>query len=354
LRVGLIGAGHAAALHLHALQRLRSAEVTGILDCDLPRAAALAARFALPPEVATADRFYDFGRPHIVHIVTPPASHYPLALDALNRGVHVLVEKPPALTTQQCDALWECAAARGVTIGVNENTAFDPLVRRAAAAIAAGEVGRLLHVDGEFSFGLDPDDIPAPWVAELPGGMLEDLLPHLLVTARALAGARMASDFWRLGSGGGLAHHRHDTLRLILVSESGVTVGLTLSLAGRPKTFRLAAQGTRGAIQIDLSNMLYQLSRTGAGDGALARGFAVTAGAFGDLVQTGRNALALAAGRRERFGGMLPLIRAHHAALAAGAPVPAPLSRAIETVRIVQAIWPRVDATAAAGGAGNR
>jgi hypothetical protein len=49
LRVGLIGAGHAAPL---------------------------AARFALPPEVAIPDRLYGAGRPHIVHIVTSPASHY--------------------------------------------------------------------------------------------------------------------------------------------------------------------------------------------------------------------------------------------------------------------------------------
>lgn len=328
-----------------------SAEVTAVVDRDRPRAAALAARFGLPPEVANADRLYEAGRPHIVHIVTPPGSHYPLALDALDRGVHVLVEKPPAVTVPQCEALENAAVASGVTIGVTENTAFDPSVRRAAAAIAGGAIGRLLQLDGEFSFGVGTDDIAAPWADELPGGMIEDLLPHLLVTARAIAGGgRMTPDFWRLCSVAGLTRHRHDTLRLVLLAENGATVGLTLSLAGRPKGFRLAAQGTRGTIRIDLSNMLYRMSPAGAGDGVLARGAAVTAGAVGDLAQTGRNALRLFMGRRERFGSMLPVIRAHYAALAAGAEIPAPLSQAVETVRIVRAIWPCADSRVAAAG----
>jgi predicted dehydrogenase len=130
-RVGIIGAGTAAAVHLRALQRLPGKRVVGILDIHPGRAAALADKFALPRSMTDPNRLYEEVRPQLVHVVTPPNAHQDIALEALARGVHVLVEKPPALTVAGCRLLLEQAKRGAVTIGVNENTALDPLVLRA-------------------------------------------------------------------------------------------------------------------------------------------------------------------------------------------------------------------------------
>jgi predicted dehydrogenase len=298
-RVGIIGAGSVASLHLRAALRLPGVEIVGILDRDPPRAVALAERFRLPREIADPRRFYQ-ASPHLVHVTTPPASHYDVAAEALDRGIHVLVEKPPALTADDCATLERVAAARGVTIGVDENTVFDPLVRKAAALIARGSVGRVLHIDSFFSFGLPLQAVPPPWMEELPGGMLEDLLPHLVTTARALSGRPLAAHSWHLGRSGLLAGERDDLLCLLLAGDDGLATSLTLSLGARPPEFAIAVHGSQGSLGLDVRNMVLRVARRGAEGSAMTRGGDILAANFGAVAQTAWNTLALIAGRRER------------------------------------------------------
>jgi predicted dehydrogenase len=338
-RVGIIGAGGAAALHLHALRRIGRLGVVAIRDINPDKAADLAARFGLPKAAADPDRFYE-AQPQSVHIATPPHAHETLAMEALERGAHVLIEKPPALTLAGCRALQQRADARMLAIGVNQNTAFDPLIRKAVAAIEVGRLGCVLHVDGFYSFGLADEQLPPYWMERLPGGMLEDLLPHLLTTARALAGCRLTLKHSHLMSTGRIACRRDDELRLFLTGDNGPTVHLALSLSGRPKAFSLTVRATRATLRIDLRHMLLQVSRAGSDTGPIAGGVEVVGSALGTLCQTARNAAALLTGGRERHGSFLPLIRSHYAALEAGSELPAPLSRAVEVVETIRTIWP--------------
>jgi hypothetical protein len=97
-----------------------------------------------------------------------------------------------------------------------------------------------------------------------------------------------------------------------------------------------------GTLALDLRNMLLRRSGRGAEGSAIARGGDILRANAAGLAQTARNTLGLVSGRRERFGSPLGLSRAHYAAIEAGTELPAPLSRAVETVRIARAIWPGV------------
>src|SRR3977135_1320707 len=175
-RVGIVGAGAAAAVHLRAVQRLPGKRVVAIHDIDPRRAATLASEFGLPRSVVMdRQRLYENGRPQLVHVVTPPHVHQDIGLEALARGAHV--EKPPALTLEGCRLLQSRANSGGVTVGINENTALEPQILRACRGIVAGRLGQLVHIDGLYSFGLGASELPPKWMDRLPGGMLEDLLP---------------------------------------------------------------------------------------------------------------------------------------------------------------------------------
>jgi predicted dehydrogenase len=127
VRVALVGAGYVAAHHLRALKALAFVDVVGICDRDKSRAQALAERFGVtgvyPDLAAMAD-----AKPHVVHILTPPEFHCPLALEAMNMGCHVLVEKPMAESTQECDLMMARAQEKGVQHSVNHSDLFDPMV----------------------------------------------------------------------------------------------------------------------------------------------------------------------------------------------------------------------------------
>jgi predicted dehydrogenase len=85
-RVGIIGAGAAARLHLRALRRIKGLQVVCIGDLHAKKAATLAAEFGLPTEVVVDARDFYERRPQSVHVVTHPASHEDIAFEALQHG----------------------------------------------------------------------------------------------------------------------------------------------------------------------------------------------------------------------------------------------------------------------------
>ena len=106
LRVGLVGTGYVSQHHLRALKKLDYVQVAALCDSNLERAskAAKEAGIAAPTGVLTS-----MGRERldVIHILTPPASHCALTVQALKMGCHVLVEKPMAPSSEECDRMLE-------------------------------------------------------------------------------------------------------------------------------------------------------------------------------------------------------------------------------------------------------
>src|SRR5688572_18690188 len=111
-RVALVGAGYVSAYHVRALQTLPHVRIVGIVDASLDRAHALAKRFGISGVFTSLADMRD-ARPDVVHVLTPPASHARLAIEALEMGCHVFVEKPMAPTAVECDEMIAAATRAG-------------------------------------------------------------------------------------------------------------------------------------------------------------------------------------------------------------------------------------------------
>jgi 2-alkyl-3-oxoalkanoate reductase len=146
LRIAIVGAGYVARHHLSALKRLDFVEIVGIADLDLAAARKLAAEFGVPSAVTSLAELAD-RQPNTVYVLTPPASHCALALQAIDMGCHVLVEKPMADSVAECDAMIARARERGVVLSVNHSDRLDPVVLQALALVRAGVAGDVLAVD---------------------------------------------------------------------------------------------------------------------------------------------------------------------------------------------------------------
>jgi predicted dehydrogenase len=343
IRVGIIGTGRTSASHVRALRRLPNISVVGVFDADGHRAAALAERFQIPRHTDDPAAFYALAEPQVVHVLTPPDTHEALVLDALRKGAHVLVEKPPSLTAAGCSLIERQAETARLTVGLNENFAADPRIVTARQRIAGGALGRLVHIDVFFGFdgrALKDDLSDWPWVSALPGGILEDLLPHPLTVAQALSGGDLAPKHWEVFRSGRLAFALPDELRLMLANEEGATAHVKLSLSAHPPSFGIRVFGTEGTLQIDLRNMLVSLDRVGPGASAAARGLSLSGRAFEILAQTASNALATGLFRVPRPGDPIHLLKAHYQALRTGGELPAPIGRAKRTLEIARQIWP--------------
>ncbi|GAA2724333.1 Gfo/Idh/MocA family protein [Cellulomonas aerilata] len=173
-RTLIIGTGAIADHHAHAVAQHgdRAVVVAGV-DLDASRAQAFAAEHGLPAwgtdlatalagELPTADGGTT-GRPDLAHICTPPGSHVPLALQCLEAGVAVLLEKPPALSLAEMDVLIKASRRTGVQASVVVQHRFGGAGLRAARLLASGQLGRPLVATCDTLWFRGPEYYAVPW-----------------------------------------------------------------------------------------------------------------------------------------------------------------------------------------------
>lgn len=249
LRVAVVGAGYVASHHLAALKRLDFVELVGLCDTHLEAAEALAKRFGIG-RVAADLGGLAAARPQVVHVLTPPASHASLAMQALDMGCGVLVEKPMADSVSECEAMIEKAREKGLILGVNHSDLLDPVVTKALAAVRAGRIGDVISVDI-----LRSSEYPAYAGGRLPAQVAQgsypfrDLGVHGLYTLEAFLGPLSDLDV-RFQSSGRDPDLQFDEWQARVTGTRGYG-RMLLSWNARPMESRLVVRGTAGIIEVD-------------------------------------------------------------------------------------------------------
>ncbi len=163
LKYALIGCGKVAVKHLKAVLYHRdSLELAALVDTRPDAAAALLKSCGIDARAAEAIRVFpdcqamlEAIRPDLVAITTPSGTHYPLAMQAIAAGAHVLVEKPLTLSLTEADRLLAAAADRGVQVAVGHIYRFFPIVQALEKDLRAGRFGRILEGDVKVRWGHD-------------------------------------------------------------------------------------------------------------------------------------------------------------------------------------------------------
>ncbi|MFC5931197.1 gfo/Idh/MocA family oxidoreductase [Cryobacterium melibiosiphilum] len=142
-RVAVIGCGDISPLHVDAIAAVPGAVLVGVADPDLERRSAASAAHGVPG-FADHLELFDTVRPNVVHICTPHHLHAAIAVDALERGIHVIVEKPLAHTRAE-GARVVAAAERGhAKIAVCFQNRYNVPVQAAHDLLVSGELGAVL------------------------------------------------------------------------------------------------------------------------------------------------------------------------------------------------------------------
>ena len=144
LRVGVIGAGnYASSYHLTHLLAHPDVELCAICDASSTRLAAAAARAPQAQTFSDHREMLNSARPDAVTVSTPHGLHYTHVRDALEREVHVLVDKPFVLRTAEAVEVVRLAEARGRTLMVALNRHLDPANLFARQQIESGALGQI-------------------------------------------------------------------------------------------------------------------------------------------------------------------------------------------------------------------
>ncbi|WP_127903624.1 NAD-dependent epimerase/dehydratase family protein [Solirhodobacter olei] len=267
LRTGLIGAGYIASWHAAALKSVPGVRLAAICDVNRTAAAALAGGYGVPAftslEEMLAAKVVD-----AVHILTPPPSHAPIALDCLKAGLHVLVEKPAGINAQEASSMASAASAAGRQIAVGHNFLALPAYERLKALRDAGRLGRIASVEIRWCLPLaplrsGPFDL---WLIREPRNLLLELGPHLYAFAYDLFGP-IDIQHVELGMpidlpGGGT---RHQSWR-ILARAKGVEVTFMLSLVETFDDRSVTLRGSGGEARFDMAHDTLEVRVENAND----------------------------------------------------------------------------------------
>lgn len=133
-------------------------------------------------------------RPNIdfVYIATPHQFHKEHVIMAAELGKHIIVEKPMALTLEDCDAMIELVDRTGVKLIVGHTHSYDPAIRTMCEVIASGELGKLgmINTWNYTNFLYWPRQ-PEELDTSLGGGILFNQVPHQVDTVRLLGGGKV-------------------------------------------------------------------------------------------------------------------------------------------------------------------
>jgi predicted dehydrogenase len=130
LKVAIVGCGKIADAHALALQRIKGCEIVGVCDRESLMARQLYERFPVKKCFTDLAQLLSDAKPDVVHITTPPESHFGIAKLCLDWGSHVYVEKPFTVYEHEARKLIELANEKGLKITAGHDDQFSHVARR--------------------------------------------------------------------------------------------------------------------------------------------------------------------------------------------------------------------------------
>lgn len=250
-RVAVVGAGRQAREdHIPAITASSRTELVAICDPDSRVRADMAAATGVPcrQDLSTV---LEHDRPDFVVVAAPHHAHRLLTETAVRRGVHVLKEKPFAVTVAEARALRSLAAESQVEIMTTLQRRFNPTYTSFFQLV--GQIGTPFSVDVQYTLGVEhPEEGWRGQRAKAGGGCLIDMGYHMLDLV-----------IWYLGlpttvcatlsaaAVPGAVYDAEDTANVLMSWSSGLHGTMRISRAMPPKTERFRLVGDRGAIEIE-------------------------------------------------------------------------------------------------------
>jgi predicted dehydrogenase/nucleoside-diphosphate-sugar epimerase len=247
LRVAIIGCGaiteHA---YLPAVKGLDGVRITGLVDKNCARAKTLAAVHGIPQAAENVAELPEL--PEAAIVALPHYLHAPISIELLQRGIHVLVEKPMAVSTAQCDAMIRAAVNTDTRLAAGLVRRFLPEVRLAKEVIDSGRLGSIQSFDVQEGRIYDwPSTTDAPLRRDMAGGgVLIDLGVHVLDTLLYCLGDSTVLEYSD-DSYGGVEAETEMSLRLASGASGHVALSRTRDLRNT-----MLIRGAKATLEVDL------------------------------------------------------------------------------------------------------
>lgn len=263
IRVGVVGTSEWAEMHhLPALQRHSAAALTAICSRNRERVETLARKFGIPQTYTDYQTMIADANLDAILVITPDDLHYPITMQALDAGLHVLCEKPLALTGGQAREMYEKAVAANRKHMCLFSYRWLPHYRYARQLIDAGYLGRSFHCHMRYVAGYGREhEYQWRYDRQHGTGALGDLGSHMIDLARWFVGditkvsGRLARFVERPGADGAVPDPANDAALLTVEFANGAQGSIQISavahVGDRGQEQHIVLHGEEGTLEID-------------------------------------------------------------------------------------------------------
>jgi predicted dehydrogenase len=256
LRVGIVGGGAIAQVaHLPTLRKLKNVEVQAICDIDLPKARALADRFGVPDAFDDIEDVLRSPGLQAVVICSPNHLHESHILAALSANLHILVEKPLAMSAASVQRIMRAAEKRDRVLMVGMNHRYRPDVQIVRSFVQSGELGRVESVRGSWHV-FRPSRNQLGWRQrrdQAGGGAMLDLGLSILDLGLWLGGTPAPVRVSAALDAAGKERAVEQSGSAFVVCENGMSlfVDVTWHHLGEGERFGVGVRGSKGSAAIN-------------------------------------------------------------------------------------------------------
>ena len=256
LKVGVVGCGLISKLrHIPAYKKLKYLDVTAVCDLNKELAMETAKEFDIPNFYTDTSKMFDEEDLDIVDICVPPQIHAAIAIEAMESGAHVIMEKPMATKVSDCEEMIRVSKTNNVKLSVIHNDLFHSPFIKAKELVSNGEIGDFRGIKIFLStpkhFMIDLKD---HWYHKLPGGVIGETGPHIsYMSLEFLDNIQNVDVFAK--SFLNYSWAPYDDFRIEIEGENGFS-SVALVYTTDYWAARVDIIGTKAMLQIDLNSML--------------------------------------------------------------------------------------------------
>lgn len=247
MKVGIIGCGNIGQKRAASLG---NNELKAVSDINLNKAYEVALDYT---GIKVFSDYKEFLKEDIDIVIVSTTNNVlsKIALDAINSGKHVLIEKPGAIRPEEFDPLISAAKKNNVKVKIGYNLRYHDAINKAIHMYNIGKIGEILFVRGHYGHG-GRLGYEKEWRADKSisgGGELIDQGSHLIDLSQCLLGdlylksSSVKTYFWDMPV--------EDNVFMILENDSGKTASLSASCTEWKNTFQFEIYGKYGKLKIE-------------------------------------------------------------------------------------------------------
>ncbi len=351
LKVAIVGCGKIADDHASQIQRIARCQIVGVCDRNLLMAKQLYERFPIKRYYNDLFELLSYARPDVVHVTTPPQSHFEIAKVCLEHGCHVYVEKPFTVCATDAHRLVAMAEEKSLKLTVGHDAQFSNVARRMRALVQSGYLGGTpVHMESCYCYDLsDPAYARAllgdkqHWVRRLPGKLLQNIISHGVARIAEF----LTSDAPEVIAYGFVSPRLRsmreaeliDELRVIICEEQRTTAYFTFSSQMRPSLHEFRIYGPKNGLFVDQDHEMLIKLRGAKFKSYVDKFLPPVSVASQVLGQLSTNLKSFLGRDFHMKAGMKYLIESFYSSIVHDTPVPIPYREILLSARIMDDIF---------------